>query len=348
MPSSRLRVYQYLSPLRSLGLEVDVMPALPEPLFSRLYYSRSRALRLVQYLAESLGTIWRALKSRAYDVVVIQKGLVLSNLRGLDRLFSGTRLVFDMDDAVYGMNVAEFRQPFLKMLQDAGQTLKLSKQAAAVVVGNQYLKDLALQHNPRVYTVPTPVDTDRILPMDSKLKSEKKDVVIGWLGIGEGVKYLSLVRDALREAARRHPVRLRVVTLLTGKKLELDGIETELVDWKLEEECLQMNRFDIGISPLFDAPWERGKCSLKLLQFMAAGLPTVSSRAGMNQEIIEDGKDGFLAGDTEEWVHKLGRLIQDADLRKKMGQAAREKVVREYSLNKMAGVLCKALQEVAA
>ena len=217
----------------------------------------------------------------------------------------------------------------------------------AVIAGNSYLKNLALQYNRRVYVVPTPVDTDRIFPNDRRLRDSNEEIVIGWLGTGAGLEYFSLVKEALQKISARYRIRLRWVTLLTGAAYVLDGVKVETVNWELKNESKDMNQFDIAINPLFDTPWERGKCSLKLLQYMAAGLPTVSSRAGMNCEVVKEGVDGFLAGSTEEWIEKLSRLIEDPGLRKRMGQAAREKVVRDFSLKKTAVSLAQILKEVA-
>lgn len=348
MPSSRLRVYQYLSHLAAQGIEATVLPTVSEPFFSHVYYSRSKWLRLCHFGTEFLGTIQRILKSRAHDVVFVQKGILLSNFRGFDRLLTlaNERLIFDLDDAVYGMNVMEFRSPLLKMFQDQNQTIRLSKQSRAVIAGNTYLKDRALQYNDRVYVVPTPVDTDRIFPVDHPARGPGEEIVIGWLGTGAGLEYFSLVGEALQKISARYRIRLRLVTLLTGPSYVLDGVKVELVDWALQNESRDMNQFDLAINPLFDAPWEHGKCSLKLLQYMAAGLPTVSSRSGMNSEVIEEGVDGFLAQGTDEWVDKLSRLIEDPSLRKKMGRAAREKVTRDFSLKKMAVTLADILKEV--
>ena len=349
LPSSRLRVYQYLPSLAAQGIEAEVMPALTEPFFSRAYYSKSKWMGFLQYSTEFLRALERILKSRGRDLVFVQKGISLVNFVGLDRLlgWANSRLVFDLDDAVYGANLVEFRSPWLRRLQDRNQTVELSRKSLAVIAGNSYLKNLALQYNRRVYVVPTPVDTDRIFPDDRRLRDSNEEIVIGWLGTGAGLEYFSLVKEALQKISARYRIRLRWVTLLTGAAYVLDGVKVETVNWELKNESKDMNQFDIAINPLFDTPWERGKCSLKLLQYMAAGLPTVSSRAGMNCEVVKEGVDGFLAGSTEEWIEKLSRLIEDPGLRKRMGQAAREKVVRDFSLKKTAVSLAQILKEAA-
>ena len=149
MPSSRLRVYQYLPYLKSFAIEARVLPALPEPWFSRMYYSRSKWVHALQYAAEAFNSLNRLRRGRDYDVVFVQKGMLSTNLRGLDRLLARTcrRLIFDLDDALFGRSVVEFSSPLLRWLQDRNQLGKISARSEAVIVGNSYLRDLALRYN---------------------------------------------------------------------------------------------------------------------------------------------------------------------------------------------------------
>ena len=348
MPSSRLRVGQYLPFFRERGIEATILPALPDPWFTRFCYSKSKILRFFHLAAEVLNAFRRAFLSRFYDVVFIQKGITLSNFRGLDRLFSRSSrpLVFDLDDSVFGLNAVEFRFPWLWALQDKGQTIKIARRANAVIAGNAYLKDLTEDYNANVFVIPTPVDTERILPEPSSRDPASSKTVIGWLGVPGGLIYFDLIAEALQRLAKRYPLVLRIVSRLNGRHFSVPGVTMEYVDWDYACERRDLNAFDIGIAPMADDHWAKGKCSLKLLQYMAAGLPTVSSRSGMNQEVVEDGVDGFLAEGTGEWFEKLSRLIGDIPLRKKMGEKARLKVVDHYSLKKNAERFSDLLFEV--
>jgi glycosyltransferase involved in cell wall biosynthesis len=292
----------------------------------------------------------RILKSRRYDVLFIQKGILSTNIRGFDRLvrWANPRLIFDLDDAVYGRNIVEFQVPFFRMLQDEDQAKKISSYASAVVAGNRYLKELALQYNRNVCLIPTPVDTNRFCPRKEDPSREHKDIVIGWIGVsGTFIEYFPSIVEVLQEISRRYPIRLKVITRPTKEPFHLSGVSCNWVPWSYESEVKEMEEFDIGIMPLTDDEWARGKCGLKLLQYMAMGIPSVASRVGTNCEILEDGVAGFLAMEPREWIDKLSRLIEDALLRKKMGEAARKKVVEKYSLEKMAVSLAKLLKEVS-
>lgn len=325
------------------------MPTLPEPWFSRTYNSVSRWSRLFRYSLEIPHAFQRALAGRSYNVVFVQKGIGLTNFRGLDHLFvrCRDRLIFDLDDAVFGHCAMDFRSSILRWFQDRGQTQRLCAMSRSVVVGNDYLKGLALDYNPNTHVIPTPVDTDRIAPPQPPREPAHREFIIGWLGMPSGLIYFPLVEQALREVAKQHPFRLRLVTHFDGRPFDIPGVPLEKREWVHENERQEMNDFDVAIAPLFDDEWARGKCSLKLLQYMAAGLPTVSSRAGMNCEVVQDGVDGFLATGVEEWVFKLTQLIHNSGLRRSMGRAARAKVLEKYSLKKMVGPLARIIQDVA-
>lgn len=350
VPSSRLRVYQYLPYLKQFGIEGVALPAIPEPWFSHFYYSSSKGIHFIQYAAEAVRNVLRLLRGRRFDLIFIQKGILCTNLRGFDQLARGTGrpLVFDLDDSVYGRNLVEFRLSFLKFLQDGDQTAKVSSQCRAVVAGNRYLGEQALQFNRKVFVIPTPVDTRRFLPRREDLKPVRKETVIGWIGMHRGLPYVQSLERVFQTLSRRYPIRVRLITRAAKQPFRLDGVETELIPWSYETEVQAMQGIDIGVMPLFKDEWTEGKCSLKVLQYMALGLPSVSSRLGTNEEVIADGQDGFLAGDEEEWVRKLSELIEDASLRKKMGEAARSKVVERYSLERMAPRLAEVLKEAAS
>ncbi len=348
MPSSRYRVYQYLPYLQQAGFEAAVLPAIPEPWFSLGYYSRSKLIRTLYYGLEALENLVRLRRSQSYDVVFVQKGILSTNLRGFERLLDGfeSRLVFDLDDLVYGRSVVEFGRPFLRRWQDDSQTEKISARSRAIVAGNSYLKTLALQHNRNVHLVPTPVDTERFRPAPKKPKSAQEEIVIGWIGIGGGVAYVRLLERVFQELSRRYRIRLKLVTRPDKKPFAIKGVPVQLVPWSRENEVREMEEFDIGMMPLPDDEWVRGKCGFKLLQYMAMGIPSVASRLGVNSEMVEEGIDGFLANEPEEWVEKLSQLIEDSNLRCEMGGRAREKAVEKYSLSRWSPVLASLLKEV--
>lgn len=345
IPSSRLRVYQYLSYLREAGIETKVLPSLPEPWFSRLYFSNSKILHFFQFALEALFTFLRIWQARKFDIVFIQKGILSTNLRGFEKLLSFVKrsLIFDLDDLVYGQSPTEFGLPLLKFLQDASQTKKISNRSRVVIAGNEFLKEEALQYNSNVFVIPTPVDTNRFLPAN---KSNTKETVIGWTGMETTLGYLFELKNVLSELSKRYPIRLKIITRIGRWTHPFEGFPVDVVPWSYETEVNEMSAFDIGVMPLPKELWSEGKCGLKLLQYMSMEIAGVASRTKANQDIVGDGKDGFLAENEEEWISKLSVLIENSQKRKEMGERARSKVVEHYSLEKSAGQLIKILRTI--
>ena len=347
MPSSRLRVYQYLPHLASFEIDAEVWPSLPEPWFSRFYSSSSNLIRFTQCAAEFLNNLVRVMQARRANVVFIQKGISSANLLGFDSLLQRLEVpfIFDFDDDILGKNIVEFQNPFLRRFQDARQTIKLVTQASTVIAGNSYLKEQALPYNPNIFVIPTPVDTDRFCPRAES--REKKETVIGWIGMEIGLANLRLLANVLEQLAQRYPIRLKIISRLTkGGTFQIPGVRVDFVDWSYQNEVSEMSDFDIGLMPLKDDEWVRGKCGLKLLQYMAMGIPSVASRAGANCEIVDDGVDGYLAGNETEWFDRLSTLIQNYELRKTMGIVARRKVEKSYSLKATIPSLVHVLKKV--
>ena len=141
--------------------------------------------------------------------------------------------------------------------------------------------------------IPTPVDTNRFSPSKERLRRSKKEVVIGWIGISETVVWVRLLEKVFQALAKRYPIRVKLITRPGNETFDLPPTRFEIVRWSYETEVQEMEEIDIGVMPLPDTEWSKGKCSLKLLQYMAMGLPSVSSRVGMNCEIVEEGVDGL-------------------------------------------------------
>jgi glycosyltransferase involved in cell wall biosynthesis len=171
------------------------------------------------------------------------------------------------------------------------------------------------------------------------------DPVVGWIGSPTTAPYVQRLASVLQRARARHPFRLRISG--AGVPLDLSGIVGEHPPWTLDREVQLFNTCDIGVYPLLDDEWSRGKCGFKAIQFMACGVPVVASAVGVNREIIQDGVNGFLASSDDEWVEKLGRLLADGGLRRRFGEAGRRTVEDRYSLRIHAPMLAATLRGVA-
>jgi glycosyltransferase involved in cell wall biosynthesis len=165
--------------------------------------------------------------------------------------------------------------------------------------------------------------------------------VIGWSGSFSTVQHLDTIREALQELAKKHRFKLRVIGT---PEYVLDGVETEAIEWRSETEVDDLRAIDIGIMPLPDDQWSKGKCGLKALQYMALAKPTICSPVGVNTDIIQDSENGMIADGQAEWIEKIKRLMHSAELRRKLGRAGRETVEREYSAKAVAPKVLEVFQ----
>ena len=174
--------------------------------------------------------------------------------------------------------------------------------------------------------MPTTIDTDKY---EFSADKPANDVpVIGWSGSHSTVQHLDTLRETLQDLARTAKFRLRVIGTAN---YEIEGVDVEAMPWRSETETQDLQPIDIGVMPLPDDQWSKGKCGLKALQYMALGVPTMCSPVGVNSDIIQDGENGFLAGTKDEWIEKLKRLLDSVELRRRLGAAGRRTVEEKYS-----------------
>jgi glycosyltransferase involved in cell wall biosynthesis len=214
--------------------------------------------------------------------------------------------------------------------------------STVVVAGNRYIEDYAQRAGAqKVEILPTVLDLSRYRMKDT---IDSPSFTIGWVGSPSTSKHMSIAARALTNFCRNENVEFRAMGAL---QRDLDEIPGKLIPWNAETETEELTRFDVGIMPLPDTPWERGKCGFKIIQYMAAGLPVIASPVGVNSEIVEHGVNGFLARDTKEWIEYFGILREDSNLRRRMGILGREKVEEKYSLDVIAPRLIAILEEAA-
>ncbi len=326
-PGQRYRIEQWEPLLRKRGVEITYAP-FESPELHALLYKPGNVGRKLSQVVDGISRRFSTLRSlRDYDVIYVFREAALLGPPFFERRIqrSGVPMVFDFDDAVF----VSYRSPtngYLSYLKFASKTKAICRMAAHVMAGNPYLAEYARRVNSNVTVVPTTIDTEKYTVTE---KTEEPDVpTIGWTGSFSTVQHLDTLRSALQKLARQANFRLRVIGTPVYK---IDDMEIEAMSWRADTELEDLRAIDIGIMPLPDDNWSKGKCGLKALQFMALGIPTVCSPVGVNKEIIQDGENGFLANSEDEWVEKLGRLLRSAQLRKQLGQAGRATVENEYS-----------------
>lgn len=290
---------------------------------------------------------------RGCDAVFLQKRLLSTAERWLLR--SATRcLIYDLDDAVMfnGDGVARGRS--------ARRFNAICKTADLVVAGNNYLADFARPHTAHVTVIPTCIDTEAFHPKlrpseraDASHSTETSSVpqsllTVGWTGSRSTNRYLNDLFPVLSQFGGR--IRVKVVSdTLDGLQSALLGdVPLTFIPWSPEVEITEPATFDVGLMPLPDDPWTRGKCGFKALQYMGLGVTAVASAVGVNREILTHHEDGLLIENFSDWHPALSRLIADADLRNRLGTAGRERVVAAYSLHTQAPRLVDAVETALA
>lgn len=343
-PSQRFRFEQYLGHLQSEGVECVLSPLLSAE-DDRLFYGRSSALAKSFVLAK--GAIRRARdvkRAGDFDAVFIQREAFFGGWPVFERAFkkTGTPLVLDFDDAIWLLDVSEANRRY-GWLKRPQKTAEVAKIVDVVIAGNSYLRDYAAAQNPNVTLIPTTIDTHayrRSVP-----RSRAEPVCVGWTGSTTTIKHFdesvpALLRLKVRWGDR---VRFRVIGDASYRNEAL-GIRGE--SWNPDTEIESLCGMDIGIMPLPDDEWSRGKCGLKGLQFMALEIPVVMENLGANKDIVTDGVDGFLAAGTEDWVSKLSSLVASPDLRERLAGAGRQTVEARFSVQSQKAAYDKVLRDL--
>lgn len=322
--SSRLRIFQYLPYLQANGFELTIAPLFGDDYVTGLYTGKISVWKVLRsYLSRLL---W-LLRARNYDLVWVEKEFLpwLPSWFELRLLPSGLPWVVDYDDAVFHRYDRHRLYLVRRML---GKKIdKIMEHANLVLVGNDYLRQRAIQAGAtRVEQFPTVVDTSRYL-----VASEEHEhvVTIGWIGSPATAKFLHIIAPALFEVVSNRPVRIVAVGANAD---QVEDLPIEVRKWTEATEVAEIQQFDIGIMPLPDEAFERGKCGYKLIQCMACGKAVVASPVGVNAVIVRDGIDGILARTASEWAIALTKLIDEVGLRKQMGFSGRTRVEQSYSL----------------
>jgi glycosyltransferase involved in cell wall biosynthesis len=286
--------------------------------------------------------LWVLLRLRQFDVVIIEKELFPFLPAAMERLLGmlGVPYVVDYDDALFHRYDRHSSGLVRRIL--GGKIDKIMRHSALVVVGNEYLAERARQAGaPRVEVVPTVVDTVRYRPRQEPANDV---LVVGWMGTPKTSQYLLPLLPVFESLQTEMCVRFVAVG---ASEVDFEGTPVEIRAWSEETEVDSIQQFDIGIMPLEDSPWERGKCGYKLIQYMACGLPVVASPVGVNCEIVLSGENGLLADTQDEWKRALDQLLRaDVVLRQGMGRIGRSRVENWYSLQVQAPRLFQAIKEV--
>lgn len=339
--SSRVRFLQYMPELELQGFLLTHEPLFSNDYIEGLQSGRGKPFKSLYELIRRI----RALRaSGQFDVLWVEKDALpwLPALFELALIPRDLPLVLDYDDAVfhqYDMNPYSIIRWLLGAKHSA-----LMRRASLVVAGNQYIAEYALRAGaPKVELLPTVVDLNRYSPANLNLCGCKDGIpTFGWIGQKSTASFLQPLNKLIQKLSNEKLIHFRAI----GIDAQALGLAVDSEAWSEEGEVASIQRLDVGIMPLQDGPFERGKCGYKLIQYMACGLPVVASPVGVNATIVKHGVNGFLATTLEEWEQALRTLATDPTLRRRMGEAGRAIVERDYCLQiatpRLAGLLNEA------
>jgi glycosyltransferase involved in cell wall biosynthesis len=316
-PPARFRVWQFVEPLQSLGHQVDVRVIWPprdwQPKTSNSLLGRFASILRI------LSALWLMRDAYRYDVVFINRDLIASHrISFLEEWLCriNHRCIFDFDDAIH----LGARQKKL---------MRILPRFAWITPGNDYLAEFARQVNENVTIWPTVVNTAIYQPAGQRTPGP---IRIGWSGSASTVKHcLPLLKNIMQRLANEHNFEF-VVIADVNPNITWPNVNVRYIPWTPSSEVWGLQQLDIGLMPLQDEPFERGKCGLKAIQYMGVGVPALVSPVGVNREIVLHGETGFHCFSEDEWIANLVLLIRDQKLRKQMSKAARLRVEKKYSV----------------
>ncbi len=318
-PSSRFRLRQFVEPLRNF--EIDVCERYP--IVNKYHTMRIPPAALLTRLPGMSA-------ARKADVTWVERELVPGR-SSLER-FVGRRKLIDIDDAIW-LNAPHF-------------TEKLAALSDGVIAGNDFIADYFRNLGARVWTIPTSLDTSQWRPLDLRPAGRWK---IGWTGTSSNLEYLYLIQEPLADFLAQHREAELVVICNRRPSLKrLPAGSWRFIRWKPENEVATVQSLDVGLMPLPNNDWARGKCALKMLMYMAVGIPSVVSPVGVGKELLDDCAVGIAAGELDEWFVALKRLFDEREFAAGLGREGRRLVEAEYSVRKNVSKIANAIREVAA
>lgn len=341
--SSRVRTYQYIPYLKEEGIDVTITPLFNNDYIESLYKKGTKKISIV--LSSYFRRLFDLTKIRKYDLLWVEKELFPMLPAWVEEIIAKLKIpyIVDYDDAIFH-NYDLNKNPIIRVLL-RNKIDRVMKNASVVIVGNDYLAERAKKAGARrIEYLPSVVDLNRY-----KLKEWGTDTYnnetfnVGWIGSPATSKYLFHIYQPLKKFVKNKNARL---ILVGSGKINLPDIPLEIREWNEEKEVKDIQDFDVGIMPLPDKPWERGKCGYKLIQYMACGVPIVGSPVGVNSKIIIDGVNGFRASTDDEWIYAFEKLYSSAELRKQMGLKGRKMVEEAYSLQVTAPRLIKIFKSI--
>ena len=326
-PSQRFRFEQYLDLLARNKINYKIASFWSKRAWSVLYKDGSISVKVLEFIAGVFRRFLLLFQSRQYQFVFIHREALPIGPPIIEFMLSKVlrrKIIYDFDDAIWLPNTSS-QNIIARKLKYHRKVRTICKWSWKVSCGNDFLADYAKKYNPNTFINPTTIDLQYHKPITDK---KDKMLTIGWTGTHSTIKYLESLMPVLNELRNSFPISIIIISDHAPRWVDES---LEFVKWNKADEIKQLDRIDIGIMPLNESEWERGKCGFKALQYMAMRKPAVISDVGVNSQIVDHNENGFLCQNAEEFKKYLSLLINDSNLRKTMGDKARKKVEKFYS-----------------
>ena len=343
VPSQRFRYEQYLEILNSAGFETVIEPFLSEGAMKVLYKPGHYLLKIKGVVAGFLSRALLMFRVSGYDYIFIhlQSSPMGPPLFEFILFFLKRRVIYDIDDAIFIRRISR-SNPLAGLFKWPSNVKYITKHSYRVLTCNKFLRDWASRYNPNTVSIPTTIDPSYHKPLNRKCDS-RGITVIGWTGSQSNLSYLEIVRPVLKELQKKFDFEFRVICDIDPGFPELKNYR--FVKWRFETEIADLGAFDIGLMPVPEGTWEKGKVGFKGIQYSALEIAPVVSSVGSGHEVVEHGKTGFVISNTEpDWYDALARLLMNPDVTIAFGRAARVRIMEKYSVPSQAGAYISLFQ----
>jgi glycosyltransferase involved in cell wall biosynthesis len=330
-PSQRFRFEQYFSTLKKRGHTYTVSSFLSYGAWGILYKHGYTFRKIIALISGYLRRIFDLFRLHKFDAVFIHREASPFGPPWFEwfvtRIFK-KYTIYDFDDAIWIPNASETNRNLTMLFKRFNNAIDICRWCSVVSVGNAYLAEFASKYNDNVIINPTTIDTDGLHNIVSS--HDNSEFVIGWTGSHSTVQYLDELFPVLKKLEEKHRFKFHVIGDVPPK-FNLKSMN--FIPWKKLGEIDELAKFDVGVMPLPEDVWAKGKCGFKALQYMALGIPALVSDVGVNAEIVDHNINGFVCTNTEEWYSSLNKLMSDPTLLKQMSEKTREKIVKKYSVD---------------
>jgi glycosyltransferase involved in cell wall biosynthesis len=332
-PSQRFRFEQYFTLLEKSGAVCRKQSFWGIKTWRVLYKNGHTLQKVIGFLTGILKRILLLIKIGSADYVFIHREIVPVGPPVFEWVIAKIfrkKIIYDFDDAIWLPNTSAENR-IVSFIKWHSKTQLICKWSYRVSCGNNYLADFAKQFNRDVVFNPTTIDTEGHHNPAHYPRHSNGKITVGWTGSHSTLKYIDVVIPVLQQLEKKYGAIFQFV-VIANKKPELRLNNLVFIPWKEQTEIKDLSIIDIGIMPLTDDIWAKGKCGFKALQYMALQIPAVVSPVGVNTEIIDSGINGFLCSTEQEWFNAIDKLILDENLREQVGAAGRKKVIERYSV----------------